>query len=55
MLKINVNGVVREMTMDEIEELNRDIPATPAPEQTPEDRIAELEEALAMLLSGVTE
>ena len=27
----------------------------PEPEQTPEQRIAELEEALAMLLSGVTE
>lgn len=27
----------------------------PEPKQTPEERIAELEEALALLLSGVTE
>jgi hypothetical protein len=27
----------------------------PEPKQTPEERVAELEEALALLLSGVTE
>lgn len=36
-------------------EIQADIDALPAPEPTAEERIAQLEEALALLLSGVTE
>ena len=60
--KININGVTREMTAEEIAEMQRLAVEMPTPEPTPEDRIAKLEaenkdlkEALEMLLSGVTE
>ena len=55
MPKINVNGVTREMTAEEIAELERMTAEIPLPEPTPEERLAELEEAIALLLSGVTE
>ena len=43
------------LTAAEIAELERLAAEQPAPEPTPEERIAVLEEALNMLLSGVTE
>lgn len=55
MPKIYINGVTREMTAAEIEESERAAAETSRPEPTPEERIAELEEALELLLSGVTE
>lgn len=55
MPNININGVTREMTAEEIAEMERMAAEMPAPVPTPEERIAELEEALALLLSGVTE
>ena len=54
-MKIYENGIYRDMTAEEIAELERLAAETPAPEPTPEERIAVLEEALNMLLSGVTE
>ena len=55
MPKINENGVTREMTDEEIAELERMTAEMPQPEPTPEERITDLEEALALILSGVTE
>lgn len=54
-LKININGVTREMTQEEIAELERLAEQMPAPEPTPEERIAALEEQLkaAKILLGV--
>lgn len=62
-MKIFENGVVRDMTAEEIAELEKlaaEAPA-PAPESTPEERIAalekdnaELRDALEALLTGVT-
>ena len=43
------------LTAEEIAELERLAAEQPVPEPTPEERIAVLEEALNMLLSGVTE
>jgi hypothetical protein len=54
-MKIYENGIIRDMTVEEIAELERLAAEQPAPEPTPEERIATLEEALNMLLSGVTE
>ena len=54
-MKICENGIYRDMTVAEIAELERLAAEQPAPEPTPEERIATLEEALNMLLSGVTE
>ena len=55
MPKICVNGIVREMTAEEVAEMERRNAEAPVPTQTPEERIAELEAALELLLSGVTE
>lgn len=55
MRKINVNGVTREMTAGENAEYTRMLAEMPVEELTPEERITELEQALEMLLSGVTE
>lgn len=55
MPKININGVTREMTAEEIAEYERMAAGMPTPEPTPEQRIQDLEEALALILSGVTE
>ena len=60
-MKIFENGVVRDMTAEEVAELEKLAAEAPAPEPTPEERIAalekdnaELREALEALLSGVT-
>ena len=54
-MKKYVNGEYIDMTAAEIAELERLAAEQPAPEPTAEERIAVLEEALNMLLSGVTE
>lgn len=55
------NGVYRDMTAEEIAELEKLAAEAPAPEPTPEERIAalekdnaELREAMEALLTGVT-
>lgn len=60
-MKIFENGVVRDMTPEEIAELEKLATEMPAPELTPEERIAalekdnaELREAMEALLSVVT-
>lgn len=63
-MKICVNGVIRDMTAEEVaefEKLAEEMAAMPAPEPSPEERIAALEQdnaelrgALDALLSGVT-
>ena len=60
-MKIYDNGIIREMTAEEIAEIEKLAPEIPTPEPTPEERIAaqvkdnaELREALEALLSGVT-
>ena len=53
-MKTCVNGKVVEMTAEEIAELERQAQELPPPEPTMDERVAELEEALELLLSGVT-
>lgn len=60
-MKAYTNGIIRDMTAEEIAELEKLATEMPAPELTPEERIAalekdnaELREALEALLSGVT-
>ena len=60
-MKIYENGIYRDMTPEEIAELEKLATEMPAPEPTPEERIAaleqdnaELREALDALISGVT-
>lgn len=53
-MKININGITREMTQEEIAEYQRLTAELPPPEPTPEERIRDLEEALDLILSGVT-
>lgn len=63
-MKICENGTIRDMTTEEIAELEKlaaEMEAMPAPEPTAEERIvaleqdnAELREALDALLTGVT-
>ena len=60
-MKICENGVIRDMTAEEIAELKKLATEMPTPEPTPEERIAalekdnaELREAMELLLSGVT-
>ena len=63
-MKICENGTIRDMTTEEIAELEKlaaETEAMPAPEPTSEERIAaleqdnaELREALDALLTGVT-
>lgn len=60
-MKIYENGIYRDMTPEEIAELERLAAEAPAPEPTPEERItaleqdnAELREAIDALLTGVT-
>lgn len=62
MPKININGVIREMTNAEIVEMERMAADVPLHEPTHEERLARLEqenadlkEALNMLLEGVTD
>lgn len=60
-MKIYENGIYRDMTPEEIAELEKLATEMPAPEPSPEERIAalekdnaELREAMEALLSGVT-
>lgn len=60
-MRICENGIYRDMTAEEIAELEKLVTEMPAPEPTPEERIAalekdnaELREAMELLLSGVT-
>lgn len=53
-MKKYVNGQYVEMTAEEIAELERLAQELPPPEPTTDERLAELEEALELLLSGVT-
>lgn len=60
-MKKYVNGEYIDMTAEEITELEKLATEQPAPEPTPEERIAalekdnaELREAMELLLSGVT-
>lgn len=60
-MKICENGIFRDMTAEEIAELEKLAAEAPAPEPSPEERIAaleqdnaELREAMEALLSGVT-
>lgn len=55
------NGIYRDMTAEEVAELEKLATETPAPEPTPEERIAalendnaELRKAIEALLTGVT-
>lgn len=54
-MKKLVNGVLTDMTTEEIAEMERMAAEMPKPEPTDSERIRDLEEALALLLSGVTE
>ena len=60
-MRICENGIIRDMTAEEIAELEKLTTEMPAPEPTPEERIAalekdnaELREALDALLTVVT-
>lgn len=60
-MRICENGIYRDMTPAEIAELEKLATEMPAPEPSPEERIAalekdnaELREAMEALLSGVT-
>ena len=60
-MKIYENGIYRDMTPEEIAELEKLATEMPTPEPSPEERIAalekdndELREAIETLLSGVT-
>lgn len=55
------NGIYRDMTAEEVAEFEKLVAEQPAPEPTPEERIAaleqanaELREAMEALLTGVT-
>lgn len=61
-MRIYENGIYRNMTAEEIAEIEKLATEMPAPEPSPEERIAalekdnaELREAMEALLSGVTE
>lgn len=61
-MKIYENGIYRDMTPEEIAEFEKLAAEAPAPEPTPEERIAALEQdnaelrsAIEALISGVTE
>lgn len=55
-MRIYVNGIYRDMTADELAELEKQQSEAPDPEPTPEERIKELEEQLkavtTILLGG---
>lgn len=60
-MKICENGIIRDMTAEEVAGFEKLATEMPAPEPTPEERIAalekdnaELRDALEALLSGVT-
>ena len=61
MMKICENGIIRDMTPEEVAELEKLATEMPTPEPSPEERIAalekdnaELREAMEALLSVVT-
>lgn len=61
-MRICENGIYRDMTAEEIAEFEKLAVELPAPEPTPEERIAALEQdnaelrsAIEALISGVTE
>lgn len=61
-MRICENGIYRDMTSEEVAELERLAAEMPAPEPTAEERIAALEQdnaelrsAIEVLISGVTE
>lgn len=61
-VRICENGIYRDMTAEEIAELEKLAAEMPAPEPSPEERIAALEQdnaelrsAIEALISGVTE
>ena len=56
-MRVCINGVYRDATPEEIAEWEQSISDTPAPEPTPEERIAVLEEQLAAakILLGLEE
>ena len=60
-MRIYENGIYRDMTPEEIAELEKLVLEGPTPEPTPDERIAalekdnaELREAIEALISGVT-
>lgn len=60
-MRICENGIIRDMTAEEVAEFEKMAAEQPAPEPSPEERIAalekdnaELREALDALLTGVT-
>ena len=60
-MRICENGIYRDMTPEEIAELEKLVAEAPQPEPSPEERIAalekdnaELREAIEALISGVT-
>lgn len=60
-MRICENGIYRDMTAEEIAELEKLVAEQPMPELSPEERIAalekdnaELREAIEALISGVT-
>lgn len=60
-MRIYENGIYRDMTAEEIAEFEKLAAEAPAPEPTPEERIAalehdnaELRSAIEALISGVT-
>lgn len=54
-MKKCVNGIIREMTAEEVTEYEKTAAEMLAPEPTLEDQVKELREALDLLLSGETE
>lgn len=54
-MKKYVNGIYRDMTAEEIAELEKLATEMPAPEPTPEERIAALEAAMLELIMGGAE
>lgn len=52
-MKININGTTREMTAEEIAEMERMAAEMPAPEPTPDERMTDIEAAIIELAAMV--
>ena len=52
-MKAYTNGIIRDMTPEEIAELEKLVAEQPAPEPTPEERIAALEKDNAELRKAI--
>ena len=52
-MKICENGIIRDMTAEEVAELEKLAAEQPAPESTPEERIAALEQDNAELRKAI--